>query len=73
MVDTRQLAKIALEPGSPGDHGTQLFIRELKTQQADKKLTERIASGLKLIEIEVADLIILTTTSYTSFRDEGLI
>lgn len=73
IADTRLIAKIALE---------SLAVRvilahnhpsgNLQPSEADKSLTERIVNGLKLLEIDVADHIILTSSSYTSFRDEGM-
>lgn len=41
--------------------------------ESDKKLTSKIKKGLELLEIYVADHIILTEDSYLSFGDEGLI
>ena len=73
IADTRLIAKIALE---------SLAVRvilahnhpsgNINPSEADKKLTERIAGGLKLLDINVDDHIILTSASYTSFRDEGM-
>ena len=38
---------------------------------ADKQLTERISEAGKLLDINLIEHIILTETSYYSFRDEG--
>ena len=41
--------------------------------EADRAVTRKIKEGLKLFEITVLDHIILTSESYFSFRDEGII
>lgn len=40
---------------------------------ADKTITSKIKDGLKLFDISVLDHLILTSESYFSFADEGLI
>lgn len=45
----------------------------LKPSQADIDLTKKIKAGGNLLEITVLDHIILTSESYYSFADEGLI
>ena len=45
----------------------------LKTSEADRRITEQLKSGGKLLEIEVHDhLIINSDDGYLSFADEGL-
>ena len=41
--------------------------------QADRNMTEKVKEALKLFEIQVLDHIILTSESYFSFGDEGII
>ncbi len=45
----------------------------LTPSQADIELTKKIKEGGKLLEIQLLDHIILTSESYYSFTDEGLI
>ena len=45
----------------------------LTPSEADKKITRTIFEAGKLLNIEVIDHLIITTDSYTSFRNEGLI
>lgn len=45
----------------------------LKPSQADIDLTKKLKTGGNLLEISVLDHIILTSESYYSFADEGLI
>ncbi len=71
VVDTRMVAKIALE-----SLAVNIILAHnhpsgnLNPSAQDKALTERITNGLKLLDINVADHIILTAESYFSFRDE---
>ncbi len=44
----------------------------LKPSQADVNLTRKIKSGGDILEIPVLDHLILTTDSYYSFADEGV-
>lgn len=41
--------------------------------EADKAVTAKIKAGLKLFEITLLDHIIITSESYLSFADEGLL
>lgn len=41
--------------------------------QADRDMTKKVKEALKLFEIQVLDHIILTSESYFSFGDEGII
>lgn len=45
----------------------------LKPSDADKVLTKSLVSAGKLLQIEVLDHVIVTSESYFSFADEGLI
>jgi DNA repair protein RadC len=45
----------------------------LKPSQADLNLTRKIKSGGELLDIAVLDHIILTSDSYFSFADEGIL
>ncbi len=45
----------------------------LKPSQADLNLTKKIKSGGEILDIAVLDHIILTSDSYLSFADEGLL
>lgn len=74
VVDIRILAKYALESLAVGvimvhNHPSGT----LKPSEADKSLTNRVKDGLRLLEINVMDHIILTEESYFSFADENLI
>jgi len=44
----------------------------LNPSESDKKVTEKIHKGLSLLDIDLVDHIILTSSGFTSFRDEGL-
>jgi DNA repair protein RadC len=45
----------------------------LKPSEHDKKLTENLKDGLKLFNIDLLDHLILSNSSYYSFRDEGML
>lgn len=45
----------------------------LKPSEADKKLTSRLKQAGQLLEIPVADHLIISTEGYLSFADEGLL
>ena len=45
----------------------------LMPSMADEQLTRKIKEGGKLLDIQVMDHIIVTTESYFSFADEGLL
>jgi DNA repair protein RadC len=45
----------------------------LKPSEADKILTKRIVQAGELLSLNLNDHIILTKSSYYSFRDEGLL
>jgi hypothetical protein len=45
----------------------------LQLRQADLDLTKKFKEGGKLLDIQVLDHIIITSESYYSFVDEGLL
>ena len=45
---------------------------ELRTSDADRRITQKVKQGAKLLDIEVPDHIILTSESYYSMADEGM-
>lgn len=45
----------------------------LRPSSADLEITKKIKAGLKLLEINLLDHVILTNDNYYSFLDEGLI
>lgn len=74
VVDTRLLLRKALE------HNTVSIILchnhpsgNLNPSQADKQLTNKVKDAAKLLDITVADHIIVSSEGYFSFADEGLI
>ncbi|NQU53966.1 MAG: hypothetical protein HQ522_15670 [Bacteroidetes bacterium] len=44
----------------------------LSPSSADIAITQKIKSGAKLLDIDIPDHIILTSDSYYSFADEGM-
>ncbi|MBK6820259.1 MAG: hypothetical protein IPG85_11985 [Bacteroidetes bacterium] len=44
----------------------------MRPSEADRVLTDKLQNGLKMLDINVADHIILSYNDYLSFRDEGL-
>lgn len=74
MVDLRILFSIVLL-----SRATSIIVAHnhpsgtLKPSEADKTLTNRIAQAGELFSIRLNDHIILTESSYYSFRDEGLL
>ena len=74
VVDSRILLKKALEYNAVNiilchNHPSG----NLKPSQADKHLTSKIKDAAKLLDIAVADHIIVSSEGYFSFADEGLI
>lgn len=74
VVDTRLLLKKALEYNAVNmilchNHPSG----NLNPSQADKQLTHKIKDAAKLLDITVADHIIVSSEGYFSFADEGLI
>ncbi|MBU3677751.1 MAG: DNA repair protein RadC [Chitinophagaceae bacterium] len=58
-------SKIILAHNHPSGH--------LKPSEADKKLTERIRDGGKLLDIQLVDHLILADNRYYSFADEQIL
>lgn len=46
---------------------------QLKVSEADKNITRQLVQAGNLLGIKVMDHLIVTTSTYLSFRDEGLI
>lgn len=75
VVDSRVIFKRALELKSV----TRMVISHnhpsgnLNPSEADKKLTEKMLEAGKLLDIEIADHIIVGANAYFSFKDEGLL
>jgi DNA repair protein RadC len=73
-VDTKIIAKYALDSLC-----TNLILCHnhpsgfLKPSRQDLEMTEEITKGLKYLDIEVTDHIIITEEEFYSFREEGLI
>ncbi|HEY1055760.1 MAG TPA: JAB domain-containing protein [Emticicia sp.] len=45
----------------------------LRPSEADKRITQKLIAGGKLLDIDILDHVIVTVEGYYSFRDEGLI
>lgn len=74
VADPKVIFKIALEDLASGiilihNHPSG----NLKPSQADIKLTDKMVSSGKLLEIPVLDHLIFTNEAYFSFADDGLI
>jgi len=48
-------------------------LRNLRPSQADKNLTTKMVAAGNIIDIQVLDHLIITSTGYYSFADEGMI
>jgi len=74
IVDVRLILKLALELNA-----TALVLCHnhpsgtLRPSEADKKLTEKVKSAAKCMDIQLLDHIIVTDQSYFSFADQGCI
>lgn len=74
IVDIRLIAKRALELGA-----TAVLISHnhpsgnLVPSQADKAITEKIKRGLKELDIELTDHIIVSEEGFYSFSDAGIL
>lgn len=74
VVDVRIIARYAIESLC-----TQVIIAHnhpsgnLYPSDADKRLTEKVKEGLKLLDIKVLDHIILSSDGFYSFADEGIL
>ncbi|MBL0741072.1 JAB domain-containing protein [Chryseolinea lacunae] len=74
VVDPKLIFVAALKVGASGiilshNHPSG----NLTPSQADISFTKRISEGGKLLEIQLMDHIIVTSESYYSFADEGLL
>ena len=74
IADARLIFSVALKTVASGiilahNHPSG----KLKPSQADLKLTKTLVEAGKLLQIEVLDHIILTSTGYCSLADEGQI
>ena len=74
VVDVKLVAKFAIESLCSAviiahNHPSG----NLKPSEADKAITNRIEEGLKILDVQVLDHLIITNSSYFSFADEGLI
>jgi DNA repair protein RadC len=74
VVDIKLIAKYALDSLASGvilihNHPSG----QLSPSSADLNLTKNVKAGLKLLEIDVLDHIILTEDAYFSFADEGIV
>lgn len=73
VADPRRILKKAIEKNA-----TKIILSHnhpsgsLRPSRSDERLTEKIKEGAKLIDIEVADHIIVSENGYFSFADEGL-
>lgn len=74
VVDPKMIFKIALQ------HLTSNLIiahnhpsGNLNPSNADRKITEKIKAGAKLLEITLADHIIIADSKYFSFADNGML
>jgi len=74
VVDPKIVAKYALDGLASGiilahNHPSG----ELRASEADKTTTHKLTKGLKFLEIEVIDHLILSKDGYLSMKDEGII
>ena len=72
VVDAKIIFQTALKASANGiillhNHSSGTLI----PSDADRKITQKIKNGGKLLDIEVPDHIILTSESYYSMADEG--
>jgi DNA repair protein RadC len=73
-VDIKLLFKSALEQTSSAiilahNHPSG----QLKPSQADKQLTHKIIEAASLFEIQISDHLIVSSKTYFSFADEGIL
>lgn len=74
VVDAKIVAKYALDTLSPAiilahNHPSGTLL----PSEQDKAITAKLKQGLKLLDVDVLDHVILTSEGYFSFADEGLI
>ena len=74
VVDIRMVAKFAMD-----NKAHFLLVAHnhpsgtTKPSKADVQLTEKLKTGLNLLDISLLDHIILTESTYVSFLDDGLL
>lgn len=74
VIDPRTIFRAALECGA-----TSFILAhnhpsgQTQPSEPDKAITKKLKEGGKLLEIHLLDHLILTSTTYTSMTDEGLI
>jgi DNA repair protein RadC len=74
VVDPKVIFSVALKCNTSGiilshNHPSG----NLNPSNADLELTKKLKNGGQILEIQILDHIILTTESYFSFADEGVI
>jgi len=74
VVDIKLIAKYAIDCLASGvilahNHPSG----DLKPSNEDLAITKRIKEGLKILDIQVLDHLILTSQGYLSFGDEGIL
>ncbi len=74
LIDPRLIFRAAIESGATAiilahNHPTGSLI----VSDADKRITQKIKEGGNILDIRLLDHIILTSDSFTSMADEGLI
>jgi DNA repair protein RadC len=74
LVDPKLIFSVALKCNACGiilchNHPSG----NLNPSNSDKELTKKLKNGSNLLEIQILDHIILTTESYFSFADEGVL
>lgn len=74
VVDPKKIFHVALETLASGlilvhNHPSG----NLEPSEADKQITQKIADGGKLLEINVLDHVIIANDQYSSFADNGMI
>lgn len=72
VVDAKLIFQTALKANSSGiilchNHPSGQLI----ASEADRKITQKVKNGGKLLDIDVYDHLILTSESYLSMADEG--
>jgi len=74
VIDTRIILKKAIEKLA----SSLILIHNhpsgnLSPSDADRKITDKIAEGAKLVDMKVLDHVIIANRKYMSFADEGLL
>ncbi len=74
VVDPKVIFSAALKCNASGIILSQNHPSgNLKPSDADLALTKKLKSGGQILEIQILDHIILTSESYFSFADEGIL